>query len=121
MALALGTWLACTVLGVFLIDLDYGPSLVSLPMHHGVSLMDAMGGAFLVAGWSTAVATARRRASLFNAPGRLPSIAALVASCAGLLIAALLVPDFAGRKFVVGAFVVLVEAAAAAVAVAKPE
>jgi hypothetical protein len=118
-ALALGAWLACTLLGLFLVDLDYGPSLVSLPRRHGVTLVDATGAALLLAGWSTAVMLARRRAwPMFRTLGRFPSTAALLASCAGLLTVALLVPDFAGRKFVVAGFVLLVEAAAAASALA---
>jgi hypothetical protein len=112
--MALGVWLACTLLGAFLIDLDSGPSLVSLTMSHGLSLVDAIGAALLLAGWSAVVLTARRQAwPPFPVPGRLSS-AALLASCAGLLTAALLVPDFAGRKFVVAGFVLLVEGVAAA-------
>ena len=119
-AMALGAWLACTLLGVFLIDLDSGPSLVSLTMGHGVSLIDAIGAALLLAGWSVAVMAARHPASpRFPTPGRLPSAVALLASCVGLLTAGLLVPDFAGRKFVVAGFVLLVEGAAAATLLAK--
>jgi hypothetical protein len=116
--MALGTWLACTLLGAFLIDLDSGPSLVSLTRGHGVSLVDATGAALLLAGWAAAVMIARRGV-WFPAPGRVPSAAALLASCAGLLTAALLVPDFAGRKFVVAGFVLLVEGAAGATLLAK--
>ena len=117
--IALGAWLACTLVGVFLIDLDSGPSLVSLTMGHGMSLVDAIGAALLLAGWSAALMTARRCASpRFPASRRVPSAAALLASCAGLLTAALFVPDFAGRKFVVAGFVLLVEAAAAATVLA---
>ena len=120
--LALAVWLTCTLIGVLLIDLDSGPSLVSLPMGHGVSLIDATGAALLLAGWATAVIVARRAAvPLFPRPRRLTSVAALLASCAGLLTAALLVPDFSGRKFVVAGFVLLVEGAAAASVLAKPE
>ena len=120
-ALALGLWVVCTVLGVWLIDLDSGPSLVSLPNDHGVSLIDAAGTALLLAGWSAAVLTPRRSASLpLPTPGRVASGAALVASCAGLVTAALLVPDFAGRKFVVAGLVLVVEGAAAATVLARP-
>ena len=115
-------WLTCTVVGVLLIDLDSGRSVVSLTMDHGVSLVDAAGAALLLAGWSTAVIVARRSAvSPFPRLRRLPSATALLASCAGLLTAALLVPDFSGRKFVVAGFVLLVEGAAAASLLAKPE
>lgn len=107
---------------MFLIDLDYGPSLVSLTMDHGVSLIDAMGAVLVLTGWSMAVVMARRRGwPLFPTLGRRPSAAALLASCAGLFTAALLVPDFAGRKFVVAGFALLVEVAAAATVLAKPE
>ena len=120
MYLALGLWVACTVLGVYLIDLDSGPSLVSLPNDHGVSLIDAAATALLLAGWSAAVVTTRRSEwPPFPSPGRLASAAALVASCAGLVTAALLVPDFAGRKFVVAGLVLLVEGAAAATVLAR--
>ena len=119
-ALALGLWVVCTALGVWLIDLDSGPSLVSLPSEHGVSLIDAAGTALLVAGWSAAVVTARSGAwPPFPAPGRLASAAVLIASCTGLVTAALLVPDFAGRKFVVAGLVLLVEGAAAATVLAR--
>ena len=113
-AVALVAWLLCTALGVLLIDLDSGPSLVSLTKGHGVSLVDAIGAALLLAGWSAALMIARRAWDRLPAPGRLPSAVALLASCAGLLTAALLVPDFSGRKFVVAGFVLLVEGAAAA-------
>lgn len=120
MGLALAAWLACTVAGVLLIDLDAGPKLVSLTMGHGVSLLDAMGAALLVAGWSTAVLVARRDAvPLLPRLRLLPSVVALLAACAGLLTAALLVPDFSGRKFVVAGFVLLVEGAAAATLLAR--
>src|SRR5829696_8965156 len=121
-ALALGAWLACTLVGAFLIDLDKGPSLVSLPMQHGVSLIDAMGAALLLAGWAMAVVIVRRRAwRLFPRPGRRASRAVLLASFAGLLTAALLVPDFDGRKFVVAGFVLLVEGAAAAAVLTRSD
>jgi hypothetical protein len=110
---ALAVWLGCTLLGVLLIDRDSGPSLLSLPNRHGVSLLDAVGAALLLAGWAAAVRKARREGwPRFRAAGRL-SAAVLPAVVAGLLTAAL-VPDFGGRKFVVAGFLLLLEAAAAA-------
>jgi hypothetical protein len=120
--LALSAWLICTLVGGLLIDLDSGRSVVSLTMGHGVSLIDAAGAALLLAGWSMAVIVARRSAvPLLLRPRPLPTAAALFASCAGLLIAALLVPDFSGRKFVVAGFILLVEGAAAASVLTKSE
>ena len=118
-ALALGPWVVCTALGAWLIDLDSGPSLVSLPSDHGVSLIDAAGAVLLLAGWSAAVLIARHGASPLHTPGRAVSAAALIASCAGLMTAALLVPDFAGRKLVVAGLVLFVEGVAAATVLAR--
>jgi hypothetical protein len=122
MTLALVSWLACTVLGLILIDLDVGPRLVSLTMGHGVTLTDAMAAALLLAGWLAPVVTARRRplTNRIPMPGRLLSTVASLASGASLVTAALLMPDFAGRKFVVAGFVLLVECAAAATVLAQP-
>jgi hypothetical protein len=75
---------------------------VSLTLNHGVSLVDAIGAGLVLAGWSTVVVIARRRGWLaFPTPGRPASVA--------------------GRKLVVAGFVLLVEVAAAATVLAKPE
>ena len=88
-------------------------------MDHGVSVVDAIGGALLLAGWATAVALARRRPWPLLPPLERLATRALLASCAGLLIALLLVPDFDGRKLVVAGLILLVEAAAAATVLAR--
>jgi len=113
-------WLACTVFGLMLIDLDAGPSLVSLTMDHGVTAADVVGAAMLLAGWLAVLETARRwRATrVTSARGRLLSAVALLATGAGLLVAALLMPDYAGRKFVVAGIALLMECAAAATVLA---
>src|SRR5688500_4553661 len=120
MVLALLGWLACTVLALILVDLDIGPGLVSLTMDHGLTVADAVAVALLVAGWLVPVVVARRRGAAYRiaAPGRLVSAVLALIAGAGLLTAALLVPDFTGRRFVVGAFALLVECAAAATALA---
>jgi hypothetical protein len=113
-------WLACTVLGLILIDSDMGPSVVSLTMHHGVTAADVMGAAMLLVGWWAVVVTARRwrTARLTSPRGRILSAVALLATGVGLLVAALLVPDYAGRKFVVAGIALLTECAAAATVLA---
>lgn len=122
MTLALLGWLACTAAGLILVDLDVGPQLVSLTMGHGLTVTDAAAVAVLVVGWLVPVVTARRRRIAFgvSTPGRRVSGAAALAAGAALLTAALLTPDFAGRKFVVATLALLVECAAAAAVVARP-
>jgi len=113
-------WLACTVFGLILIDLDIGPTVVSLTVDHGVTAADLVGAGVLLAGWWVVVVTARRwRAARLTSPrGRILSAVALLATGVGLLITALLMPDYAGRKFVVGGIALLTECAAAATVLA---
>jgi small-conductance mechanosensitive channel len=113
-------WLACTVGGLILIDIDMGPSVVSLTMDHGVTATDVVGAAMLLAGWWAVVVAARRWcATRRPSPrGRLLSAVALLATGVGLLVAALLTPDYAGRKFVVAGIALLTECAAAATVLA---
>lgn len=122
MTFALAGWLACTALGLILIDLDVGPRLVSLTMGHGVTVTDASAVAVLVAGWLAPVVTARRRLFTYQIPAsarRLSAVAALI-SGAALVTAAVLLPDFAGRKFVVAGSALLLECAAATTILARP-
>jgi small-conductance mechanosensitive channel len=113
-------WLACTVFGLILIDLDMGPGVVVLTMDHGVTGMDVVGAAMLLAGWLAVVVTARRwRARrLMSTRGRLLSTLVLSATGVTLLVAALLMPDYAGRKFVVAGIALVMECAAAATVLA---
>jgi hypothetical protein len=122
MILALLGWLACTILGLVLIDLDVGPRLVSLTMGHGITLTDAMAAAVLMAGWLAVVVTARRRhvRRRIRTPGPALCAAASLAAVAGLVTTAVLMPDYAGRKVVVAGFALLVECAAAATVLAWP-
>jgi hypothetical protein len=118
MALALAVWLACTAGGFLLIDLDVGRKLVTLTMGHGLTVVDAAGAALLVAGWLAAAGTARQR---FGTRRTRPSQGVVIALVVGVLGACVLaastfVEDFAGRKFVVAALVLVGEVAAAAVA-----
>ena len=119
---ALLGWFACTTAGLILVDLDVGPRLASLTMDHGLTAADAVAVALLVAGWLVPVVTARRRrvACRIPTPQRRVSAAAALAAGAGLITAALLTPDFAGRKFVVAGLALLVECAAAAAVLARP-
>ena len=113
--LALLSWLALTVAGLELIDLDSGPELVSLPMDHGLTVFDALGLAALLLGSVTPVVIARRRVPAHRLPVVPPllSAAAVAGSLACLVTAALLVPDFSGRRFVVAGLVLISQCAGA--------
>jgi hypothetical protein len=118
MALALAVWLACTAGGFVLIDLDVGRKLVTLTMGHGLTVVDAAGAALLVAGWLAAAGAARQRFGTNRArPSQRVAIAVVVVGLGvSVLAASTLVEDFAGRKFVIAALVLVAEVAAAAIA-----
>jgi hypothetical protein len=120
--LGLASWLACTALGLLLIDVDSGPTLVSLTSGHGLTAIDAAGVTAIIAGSAAPLLICRRELASRQVPAqrRLASGVAVVAGV-GVLAVSLLVPDFAGRKFVLATLVVMLQATAGFTAIARQD
>lgn len=120
MALAIVCWLSCTAFGLALLDLDAGPRLVSLPQEHGLSVVDAVGLAVLAAGWMAPVLVGRRRPEYrLPATSRRWSTLTILGAGTALAVVALVMPDFTGRRYAMGALLLTVESAAAAAVLAR--
>jgi len=120
--LGLASWLACTALGLLLIDVDSGPTLVSLTSGHGLTAIDAAGVTAIIAGSAAPLLICRRELASRQVPAqrRLASGVAVVAGV-GVLAVSLLVPDFAGRKFVLATLLVMLQATAGFTAIARQD
>jgi hypothetical protein len=91
---------AATAAALVLIDLDAGPELLDLSSATiGLTVADAAALALLAVTWVAGLASSRRR---------LPLLLLIGALSAGLLLVAELA-DFAGRRFALGAGIVLLQ------------
>ncbi len=113
MILALSAWLACSVAGFLLVDLDAGPTLVSISSDVGLSVVDAVAAVMLLTAWVTPAVRARREGSWPRGRGRgLGPTALIVGLLAASLLAGAVFADFVGRKFAIAAAVLLVQVTA---------
>ena len=115
---SLALWFFCTAAGLLLIDLDAGPKVVALAMHHGLGVLDAAGVGLILAGWLGPVMTARRP---FVMTARPSAVAGAVVGAVGVavLVGSIFVPDFAGRDVALAGTVLVVQVAVAVAVVAS--
>jgi hypothetical protein len=118
--LALALWLAATVAALLLVDLDLGPTLVSLPHAVGVTAADLVAVGVLLAAWVVPALAVRARLAPRSVAHPAPLLAVLVVGLvAGALLALAVFEDVPGRKYAIGTGFLLVQVAAFA-AVALP-
>src|SRR5215203_2430460 len=115
--LRLGAWSCCSVVGLFLIHLDAGPTVWTVGARHGVSEVDVVGIALILIGCLGPVATAPRRVvtSLRALSPRAVGCVAVASVGAIVLVGLVFVADFTGRQYALAGLVFLIQVAVAAV------